>query len=221
MLVCAFCRESNPEDLATCAKCGRELRPGLQPMTSIRRQPPVAVPSPPPIEPGPRWGRIGVLLVVLALIAGGATWLSLRPQACDGKFSSAQFAYCVSVPQGWSASVAHIGPTDVDQFVSLPATAVVMSLDLRSGVSLSTYASIARDQDTEKGLTAGPQTQTRLGGVPALQWDLSESGGRFQGIQVVTVRDDVGWTVQLNDDEATFQSHLDQFRAMLSSFHFR
>jgi len=46
-------------------------------------------------------------------------------------------------------------------------------------------------------------------------------GGRFQGVEVVTVHDDVGWTLQLNDDQASFPSHIGAFRSMLSSFLFR
>ena len=145
----------------------------------------------------------------------------MRPQPCDHKFSSSQFAYCLNVPRGWSANVAHIGSADVDQFVSLPATTVIASLALRSGSTLSIYARAARRQDSRKGLTTGPQRSTRIDGSPALQWNLTVDRGRFQGIELVTVRDDVGWTVQLDDDETTFGSHLGPFRSMLSSFQFR
>ena len=162
-----------------------------------------------------------MLAVIVVLVAVAGTWFALRPQACDGKYSSTQFDYCLTVPQGWNASVAHIGPTDVDQFVSPPATTVVLSIPLRSGVSLFRYATAARAQDTTKGLVAGPLTSTHVGGVNAYQWQLSEKNGRFQGVEVVTVHDDVGWTIQLNDDESTIGSHLDQFHSMLSSFHFR
>ena len=221
MLVCPFCRASNPEVNATCSTCGRELRQGVQPVTSIVRREPPEVPAEPPVKPGPRWGRISAVVTVVVLVAGFVVWTAVRPQACDHKFSSSQIPYCLTVPRGWNASIAHIGPTDVDQFVNLPATAVVMSLQLRTGVSLQAYANAARAIDQEKDLVAGPQTVTRLGGAPAYEWQLSVQGGRFQGVEVVTVHDDIGWTVQLDDDESTIGSHLDQFRSMLSSFHFR
>ena len=122
MLVCPFCRASNEEGRQTCAQCGRELRHGVQPSpVVVRRSPPSDLEPPPQIKPGPRWGRIAALGVVVLLGAGAGTWLAVRPQACDGKYSSTQFGYCVTVPHGWRASVAHIGPTDVDQFVKLPA----------------------------------------------------------------------------------------------------
>ena len=222
MLVCPFCRAPNPEDHTVCSECGRELQHGVHPETGmIRSQAPVEVESPPPVKPGPRWGRITTLLVVVAVGAGVWVWLGVRPQPCDHKFSSSQFAYCLSVPRGWTASAASIGPTGVDQFVSEPATAVVMSLPLRSGVTLGQYATIARQIDSQKGLTAGAAALTTLGGETAYQWDLSVKGGRFQGLEVVTVRDDVGWTLQLDDDQATYTAHVGQFRSMLSTFHFR
>jgi hypothetical protein len=221
VLICPFCRASNPEDRETCAQCGRDLRQAVQPLPStVPHEPPSDIEPPPPVKSGPRWGRIVALGVVVLLLAGGGTWLSVRPQPCDGKYTSTQFGYCVTVPQGWRASVAHIGPTDVDQYVALPATTIVMSIPLRSGVSLAQYAGAAQDQDKSKGLTAGPPVMTEVGGASALQWEISKKNGRFKGVEVVTVHDDVGWTIQLNDDEATIGSHLDQFRSMLSSFHF-
>jgi hypothetical protein len=187
---------------------------------SLPHEPPTDIEPPPPVKSGPRWGRIAALGVIVLLLVGGGTWLSIRPEACDGKYTSTQFGYCLTVPQGWRASVAHIGPTDVDQYVNLPATTIVMSIPLRSGVSLAQYAGAAQDQDKTKGLTAGSPTLTKVGGAPAMQWEISKKSGRFKGVEVVTVHDDVGWTIQLNDDEATIGAHLDQFRSMLSSFHF-
>ena len=72
-----------------------------------------------------------------------------------------------------------------------------------------------------RATTAGAAALTTLGGETAYQWDLSVKGGRFQGLEVVTVRDDVGWTLQLDDDQATYTAHVGQFRSMLSTFHFR
>ena len=158
--------------------------------------------------------------MVVAGIAGVVTWISVRPTPCDGKFSSSSFSYCVHVPKGWTASSAHIGPTTVDQFLDHPATAVVMALPLRSGVTLAEYEQFAVQQDTAKGAER-QRREADEGGAPALQWDLSVKGGRFQGVEVVTVHDDVGWTLQLNDDQASFPSHIGAFRSMLSSFLFR
>ena len=162
-------------------------------------------------------------MVAVVVVAGSAfiTWLGLRPQPCDGKFSSTLYSYCLEVPAGWSSSIAHIGPTDVDQFVSRTATTVITAFNLPADLELAGYARIALQIDTQKGLTAGPKTQARLGGIPAFEWKLSMEGGRFQGLEVVAVNGDVGWTLQLNDDEATFAAHVDQFHSMLSSFHFR
>jgi len=203
-------------------QCGRELHQDVHPdPVQLRRQEPPDIESSPPVKPGPRWGRIGTLLAIVAVGVAVGVFLAVRPQACDHKFSSSQFGYCLTVPQGWDASAARIGPTDIDQFVNLPATAVVMSLPLRQGVSLEQYAAAARDVNTQKGLTPGDPVTTTLDGSPAIQWDLAVEGGRFQGLEVVTVRDDVGWTIQLNDDTATYRGHVDQFRSMLDTFHFR
>jgi hypothetical protein len=221
VLVCPFCRTSNPEDRETCSQCGRDLRQVVQPMpAAVRHEPPSDIEPPPPIKSGPRWGRITALAVVVLLVAGGGTWLGVRPQPCDGKYTSTQFGYCVTVPQGWTASAANIGSTEIDQYVSLPATTVVLSIPLRSGVTLSQYAGAAQAQDKSKGLTDGPSTTTTVGGTPALEWPISKKNDRFKGVEVAVVHGGAGWTIQLNDDEATIESHLDQFHSMLSSFHF-
>ena len=87
---------------------------------------------------------------------------------------------------------------------------------------MNTYARAARLKDRAAGLATGPSRQTRLGGQPALEWDLTMAAQpSFHGLQVVAVENDVGWTVQLDDSSSAFPAHVDPFRAMLASWHFR
>ena len=219
MLVCPSCRTANSEEATRCESCGAEMRASTS--LAKRRTEPVEFDVTPP-PPPPRWRRITALAVGMAALAAASVWAAVRPSPCDGKYSSDQFDYCVAVPQGWTSTTARIGSADVDEFTRHEATAVVMSIPLRAGISVDAYAEVARRQDKRAGLISGPKQSVRLGGVEAMQWEISHPDEpTFQGLEVVTVNDDVGWTVQLNDDAATYPATLESFHSMLASWHFR
>ena len=220
MLVCPSCRETNPEGAIVCEHCGADMK--ARAALRGRRSTPPDIEIP-PRKQSPRWVPMTVFALVVVGVAALAVWLGIRPQACDGKFSSSQFSYCLAVPRGWTASSATIGSVSVDQFAhGGTTTAVVMSVPLRSGATIETYAELARDQAMQKGVRPGPTQSIRLDGQPALEWTISAAGDvSFRGIEVVAVVDDTGWTVQLDDAVSTFGDDAAPFRSMLSSWHFR
>ena len=227
MLVCPACRSVNEEGIDNCEQCGQSLAPGLHPMTGVRR--PEAggadIETPPPPQPK-MWPRVAGAVAVLVAGSALAIWLMVRPEVCDGKFSSDRFAYCVTVPEGWSSQPATIGSVPVDQFVKSgeEATVVVVAFNLRPGTGLTAYATAARDRDRQAGLVPGPITQTRLGNERALQWDLLASGEdttSFRALEVVSVHDSIGWTLQLDGTVPSFTRHLDALDSMLGSWTFR
>jgi hypothetical protein len=79
-------------------------------------------------------------------------------------------------------------------------------------------------RDEEVGLTPGAASETSLDGVGALQWDVTvtpEDGESFQMREVVTVRDDIGWRITLNDVSDGFGTSAVAFSDMLDSWQFR
>jgi hypothetical protein len=227
MIVCPRCRHPNVEEATLCSACGRSLEPGVMQLTTRREG------GPPPIEmaaprPPSRWPALVVLsLVVLGALGAGA-WYVFRPDPCrDTNFSSADFGYCLMVPEGWSAQPAKIGSTvTLDQFAPASHGAVVLvdAADLQTGTKLEQFADFVRQKDQQAGLAPGPITALTLGGEPAQQWDLeatTPSGTAYTVREVVVVRGDVGWRVQLSDVGGEFRSSLGPFEQMLGSWRFR
>jgi hypothetical protein len=229
MVVCPSCRNINPEDSTVCARCGTTLAPGHMALLPVRRteseRPPIEVRKPP--QPS-KW-RPFVMVGILAVVVGGAgvMWL-LRPDPCSGtNFRSENFGYCVLVPEGWEAGPARFGAeVTLDQFAppTESATVVVEAVDLEGGTALDEWSAFVRLRVEEAGLIPGAPSETTLDGVGALQWDVTVTpveGESFRMREVVTVRDDIGWRITLNDVSDGFGTSAVVFRDMLDSWQFR
>ncbi|HEX9122287.1 MAG TPA: hypothetical protein VF984_02845 [Actinomycetota bacterium] len=228
MIVCPHCRQTNVEEATTCSSCGRSLDPGAIQLTARRtsaERPPVE------IAPPRRPSRLPAFVVLGALVLGGlgtGGWYLFRPDPCRGaNFSSANFGYCLAVPEGWTAQPANVGSTvTLDQFAPASQGAVVLvdAADLQQGTGLQQFADFVRQKDQQAGLTPGPIRALTVGGEPAQQWDLeatTPAGTTYSVREVVVVRDDVGWRVQLSDVGDAFRSSLQPFHQMLGSWRFR
>src|SRR5438874_308626 len=80
----------------------------------------------------------------------------------------------------------------------------------------------ARNQAQQLGIQSGPIRHIRLGGRPAEEWAVSALAQQtFRGVEVATVVDGAGWTVQLDDDVSTSAQDATSFRVLLASWHFR
>jgi len=228
MIICPACRNANDEGAEFCAKCGRSLEASAS-MMPTRRASGVR----PPIEDTPhvppsRWRALVVLGAVVLGAVGVGTWLLLRPDPCRGtNFSSANFGYCLTVPEGWTAEPARFGSTvELDQFAvpSQGATVLVEAVDLQQKDDLGGFADMVRQKDESAGLKPGPGRRTEIDGVAAQVWDItivSDAGTSYQMREVVVVKDQVGWRITLNDVADAFEEHAVPFDEMLRSWRFR
>ncbi len=229
MIVCPACRNANDEGAQFCARCGRSLEPAASYMMPTRRasgeRPHIE--DAPPVGPS-RWRALVVLGAVVLGAVGVGTWLLLRPDPCRGtNFTSANFGYCLTVPEGWTAEPARFGSSvELDQFAvpSQGATVIVEAVDLQRGADLGGFADFVRQKDETAGLKPGPGRRTEIDGVAAQVWDItiaSDAGTTYQLREVVVVKDQVGWRITLNDLADTFDAHAVPFREMLRSWRFR
>jgi len=218
----------NPEEAERCQRCGYSLEPGATSYPPVRRpeadRPPLEIQPP---APPSRWrAPLIVGSLVAAVVATGVLWL-LRPDPCEGtNFESEIFGYCVLVPEGWEAGPARFGAdVTLDQFAppTEPATVVVEAVDLEAGTELEAWSEFVRQRDEEAGLTPGPASGTTVDGVEALRWDVTveAESGTFRMREVVTVRNDVGWRITLNDLSEGFATTAAVFEDMLGSWQFR
>ena len=229
MIVCPECRTANDEGAQTCTNCGRSLEPSPSYLMPARRAPGARS----HIEDAPRagpskWRAFIVLGAVVLFALGAGTWLLLHPDPCRGtNFSSANFGYCLTVPEGWTAEPARFGSSmELDQFAvpSQGATVIVEAVDLQQGTDLGGFADFVRQKDQTAGLKPGPGTSTEIDGVAAQVWDItvaSDAGTTYQLREVVVVKDQVGWRITLNDLADTFDDHAAPFEEMLRSWRFR
>ena len=229
MIVCPACRNANDEGTEFCARCGRSLEPTASYMMPTRR----ASGERPHIEDAPqaapsRWRAVVVLGAVVLGAVGVGTWLLLRPDPCRGtNFSSANFGYCLTVPEGWTAEPARFGSSvELDQFAvpSQGATVLVEAVDLQQKDDLGGFADMVRQKDESAGLKPGPGRRTEIDGVAAQVWDItivSDAGTSYQMREVVVVKDQVGWRITLNDVADAFEEHAVPFDEMLRSWRFR
>lgn len=227
MVVCPTCREVNDEGRAMCQRCGASLLPdavALLPRRDPGERPPIEMRKPP--QPS-KWRPLIVLGVLVGVALGVGAYFLLRPDPCSGtNFESENFGYCLLVPDGWEAGPAQFGAdVTLDQFAppTGSATVVVEAVDLESGTGLDQWSEFVRQRDEQAGLTPGPASEATLDGTDALQWDVSvdaAGGDRYLMREVVTVSDDVGWRVTLNDLQDGFDTSAVAFRGMLDSFQF-
>lgn len=229
MIVCPACRHLNEEESQLCVSCGGSLEPGPVQLLPVRR----TEAEPPPIETkapkGPsKWRPVVIIGVLVLAVAGAGARLLLRPDPCRGaNFTSPNFGYCLTVPNGWTAQPARFGSSvTLDQF-SVPsqsATVIVEAVDLQAGAKLQQFADLVRQRDQQSGLSPGAAGDTSVDGVPAQQWDMSvtsDTGASYEVREVVVVRNDVGWRLTLNDVADAFQQDTAPFEDMLRSFRFR
>jgi hypothetical protein len=228
VVVCPSCRTINAEEATACASCGASLEPGVASLTPVRRteseRPPLEIQQPKPPSKWRPFVILGLLLGGIAVVSGAYL---LRPDPCEGaNFESENFGYCISVPEGWRASEARFGADVVlDQFAppTESTTVLVEAVDLESGAALEDWAATVLQKDEGIGLTPGAASEIELGGVPALQWEVTSTDGQqsFRMREVVAVRGDVGWRIALSDLSDGFGTSAVVFQGMLETWRFR
>lgn len=229
MVVCPTCRHVNTEEAVVCVQCGASLEPGFATRSAARRtesdRPPLEIATP---KPPSRWRPYVVFGILVAAVIGGAGVYLLRPDPCGGtNFTSPTFGYCILVPDGWEAGPARFGANvTLDQFAppTDSATVVVEAVDLEADDTLQDWSDFVRTKDESSGLAPGAASETALGGVGALRWDIvvtSGDGRSFRMREVVAVREGFGWRIALNDEADGFGTTSIVFQDMIESWRFR
>lgn len=224
MLVCPNCRSENQEEAEACAQCGRSLRPEEAALLRRSRREPeemdIEIPARP--RPSPVTGILALLTT--AVLAGGiASWWMLRPDPCEGKFSSPRFSYCVEIPLGWQDSEEQIQGAVADAFAppTFDPVVLVIAEQAQPGMSSQDYAARQRQAQEADGLFPGPTRPVDIGGSPAVAWDLTttaEDGSRVRQRQVAVVRSGQGWIIAYVGAGGSFEDGITEFQHMLESW---
>jgi hypothetical protein len=227
MLVCPNCRSDNLEDARFCRFCGRSLEPvGLPPRRLEARVDADHMDIPPPRVPSAVPGIIALALIGLAL-AGGALYYAVRPNPCEGKFSSVLFSYCANIPAGWSGGSQLAGQENLDQFSPGGEDAVTwvrVQEVLDPAIQTQQYAQQFRTSQEANGLSPGRIEPLSLDGEEALAWEVSvaaEDGSNLVLREVVLVREDGAWRIELVATEDMYPRARLAFENLLSSWRWK
>lgn len=183
-------------------------------------------PEAPTRSPGKAIAIVGGLLLALAgVVVAGFWWLG-GPGICDtSTVESARFGYCVAAP-GWQFTNETAETTlPYDELIK-PADAStlrIMAIQLPNGQGLDDVVQAARDIATENGMEVGEVVERRVAGVAAAQWDfvLDEGQVEQQVREIVFVRGDAAWRVQLQADSEGFDLRVAEFEDILGTWTFR
>jgi hypothetical protein len=168
---------------------------------------------------------VGFLAVIAGVVVAGSWWLG-GPGVCDrSTVESARFGYCVAAP-GWELTN-EAAPAELpyDELIK-PAdasTVRIMAIQLQTGQGLEEIVQAARDAATENGMEVGEVVERRVAGVAAVQWDFVLEAGQVeqQVREIVFVRGDAAWRVQLQTDTEGFDSRAEEFEGILGTWTFR
>lgn len=167
----------------------------------------------------------GLLITLTGLVAAGVWWLG-GPGVCDAStVESARFGYCVAAP-GWQfTNEATQTELPYDELIK-PAdasTVRIVAIQLQSGQGLDEVVQAARDVATQDGVEVGDVVERHVAGVPAAQWDFVLDAGQVdqQVREIVFVRGDAAWHVQLLADAEGFDVRAEEFDDILGTWTFR
>jgi hypothetical protein len=167
----------------------------------------------------------GLLIALAGLVVAGFWWLG-GPGLCDSStVESDRFGYCVAAP-GWQlTNEAAATNLPYDELIK-PAdasTVRIMAIQLQVGQGLDEVVQAARDVATENGMEVGEVVERRVAGVAAAQWDfvLEEGQVEQQVREIVFVRGDAAWRVQLQADSEGFDLRAEEFEDILGTWTFR
>lgn len=224
MLVCPNCRQENPEEAQFCTVCGRSLAPAVagqeRPIRREERTDAFDIPAPKPRSPLP--GIISLVAVAVGIGVLGV-WLALRPNPCEGKFTSDRYPYCVVIPEGWREGAQEIGGATADAYRPQTEGAVVLVVaeEVDQGTNTEAYAEVYRDNQEQGGLFPGPPRRIVIGGSEAVVWEITgttEEGTSVRQRQLTVVREGMGWVITFAGATDGYEEHRPLFDGMLQSW---
>jgi hypothetical protein len=185
-----------------------------------------AAPEAPTRSAGKAVAIVAGLLVALAGVVMAGIWWLGGPGVCDAStVESPRFGYCVAAP-GWQfTNDAAESSLPYDELIK-PAdasTVRIMAIQLQTGQGLDEVVQAARDVATENGMEVGEVVDRRVAGVAAAQWDFVLDAGQVeqQVREIVFVRGDSAWRVQLQADSEGFDLRAEEFEDILGTWTFR
>ncbi len=229
MLICPNCRSENIEEAQFCHQCGRSLEPA----TMALRPPPRPEGDATELDVGPRAKPPsplpGILGVALLLLVGGGFWLwsSMRPDPCEGKFSSVLFSYCTQIPAGWEGGSQLAGTENMDRFVPTEfdaATSVTVDELVDPAAATPSYAQQFRNNQIADGLDPGRAQTVVIDGEQAIGWDVTVTTETEEVLQlrdVLLVREDGAWHIRLLSAEADYQAARLAFEDLLANWRWK
>lgn len=232
MLVCPSCRSENAEEDSVCRHCGDSLEPASSPMRRIDR--PEQEEEQLDLMPARRTSAWPLVIAALVLGLGTLGWglfAALRPNPCEGRYSSALFSYCADIPEGWAGGSRFDPQGNLDHYQALgpgddrAEATVEVSEVLDPTVSTRQYAQQFRTSQEATGLEPGPTDEVVLDGEEAVAWNFS--GPSQQGDaplhvrDVITVRPDGAWQIRLIATEEAYQDARIAFEDLLLSWRWK
>jgi hypothetical protein len=185
-----------------------------------------AAPEAPPRSAGKAIAVVAGLLIALAgVVVAGIWWLG-GPGVCDtSTVESSRFGYCVAAP-GWEfTNEATQTELPYDELIkpSDASTVRIMAIQLQTGQGLDEVVQAARDIARQEGVEVGDVVERQVAGVPAAQWDLVLTAGQVeqQVREIVFVRGDAAWRIQLQADAEGFAIRAEEFERILRTWTFR
>ena len=134
--------------------------------------------------------------------------------------TSSRFGYCLTEPSSWSAETSS-GSADQLLQNDGPAVVTVQAISLKSGTSLSGFASQVRSDAGDSGLTPSAERGMTVDGISASSWDSTSPDGSLSLRDVVFVNGFTGWVVEFTDTKAAFGKDSQIFNQMIASWRFR
>jgi hypothetical protein len=170
---------------------------------------------------------LGAVVVTSALVAVAARRAPSDGTCESSTVESARFGYCIEAP-GWrlmNESSEKALPYDQLVRPADASTVRIVAIDLDAGQDLNLVVRTIRSIQTEGGATeVSAVVDRQVAGVHAAQWDVAVRAGSSEDRrirEVVFVRDETAWRVQLLAGAGGFGPRLDEFESILRSWTFR
>jgi hypothetical protein len=181
-------------------------------------------PSSPPKRSKLPFVLVPAILVGIVLVGLGVASYISAPGRCDNaNFRSDRFGYCLVTPAGWTSGEAQVGDAQVDQLLLADGASVfIQAARLGESQDLQLFTDYVRGLAEDQGYTLSPVTTRKVDGVQATVWDVTAGSGTqaTKLREVVFIRDGIAWRVQFADIAEQFDGHVGDLGKMLSSWRF-
>ncbi|MGH2692947.1 MAG: hypothetical protein ACRDHM_10670 [Actinomycetota bacterium] len=233
MLVCPNCRSENLEDASVCRHCGNALDAVSSPMRRLDRteqeQEEESQLDLMPARGTSAWPVVIAVLILGLGVLGWGLFAALRPNPCEGKYTSALFGYCADIPTGWAGGLRPVGDTYEDRFVEGASgdaqTTVRVERLVDTTVATPQYVQQFRTSQEATGFELSEIDPLILDGEQAFAWNYSVTNeGELNPVrvrEVILVRPDGAWRIRLVATDEAYEEARFAFEEMLASWRWK